>query len=247
MGRMSELPRVVITTLASADGRIALNSSSVLMQEEVARRWASMKPDGIDEVLEGRRREHGATVTLEGSGSLVLRDTGALTSPEPPGPTEHLYADHLARRAPEWFVVADSRGRVDWSYTGDDVTALLVLVCAQTPAGYLQMLRDRGIGYLVAGDDRVDLREGLAKIRSVLGADTVVADSGGTLNAALLRAGLVDEIDIVLLPGLVGGTGTPSIVDGPQLGDDEVPIRLELLDHAVLDGGAVRLRYRVLR
>lgn len=76
---MSELPRVVITTLASADGRVALNSSSVVMQEEVARRWASMKPNGIDAVLEGRRREHGATVTLEGSGSLVLRDSGAPT------------------------------------------------------------------------------------------------------------------------------------------------------------------------
>ncbi|GAA1901073.1 hypothetical protein GCM10009814_33030 [Lapillicoccus jejuensis] len=36
----------------------------------------------------------------------------------------------------------DGRGRVDWTFTGDDETSLLVLVRAHTPAGYLAHLRD---------------------------------------------------------------------------------------------------------
>ncbi len=121
--------------------------------------------------------------------------------PAPRLPEAELRRDWVPRRTPSWFVVADSRGRVDWSFTGDDAVTLLVLE-----------------------------------------ARTVVADSGGTLNAALLTAGLVDEIDIVTLPGLVGGVGTPSIMDGRPLEDTGVPIRLELLDVGVLDGGAVRAR-----
>ena len=80
-----------------------------------------------------------------------------------------------------------------------------VLVCRDTPPGYLQRLRDIGVGYFVVGDRQVDLRLALLRIRQVLQADRVIVDSGGTLNAAVLRQGLVDIVDVVTLPGLVGG------------------------------------------
>ena len=79
-----------------------------------------------------------------------------------------------------------------------------------------------------------------------MGASTVVADSGGTINAALLRAGLVDEIDVATLPGLIGGVGTPSIMDGSPLTGSEVPIPLELISCDVHEMGFVRTRYRVV-
>lgn len=66
------------------------------------------------------------------------------------------------------------------------------------------------------------------------------------MNASLLREGLVDEVDVVTLPGLVGGTGAPTMMDGPETGWDEDPIGLELLD-VVVETGAVRTRYRVRR
>ncbi|WP_454300418.1 dihydrofolate reductase family protein [Salana multivorans] len=242
----SRLPKVVITTTASVDGRIALSRTSLLLQPDVARRWSTMKPDGTDELLGSRREEHGATVTLEGSGSFLVEGAPPVVLPAPVLTEAELREDFLPRRTPLWFVVADSRGRVDWSFGGDDTTALLVLVCEATPSGYLQLLHDRGIGYLTAGRERVDLAEALATIRATLGAETVVADSGGTINAALLWAGLVDEIDVVTLPGLVGGFGTPSIMDGEPLDDDAMPLRLELITCDVTPAGLVRTRYRVV-
>ncbi|MFT4295606.1 MAG: dihydrofolate reductase family protein [Micropruina sp.] len=239
------LPKVVITTTASVDGRVALGRSSRLMQPDAARRWAVMKPDGTDAELGARRDEYAATVTLEGSGSFIGDEDPPVVLPTPTMPESELRQDFLPRRAPHWFVVADSRGRVDWSFAGDDTTALVVLVCSATPTGYLQLLRDRGIGHLSAGADRVDLEAALATIGTALGASTVVADSGGTFNAGLLKAGLVDEIDVVTLPGLVGGVGTPSIMDGEPLDESGTPIRLELIDCRVTDAGLVRTRYRV--
>ena len=240
------LPKVIITTTASIDGRITLSRDARLIQPEAAQRWATMKPDGADELLGSRRAEHGATVTIEGSGSFVDDDGPPLVLPVPELPESELRRDVIPRRTPLWFVVADSRGRVDWSFTGDDTTSLLILVCDATPLAYLQLLRDKGIGYLHAGREQVDLEEGLAKIAAVLGAHTVVADSGGMFNAALLRAGLVDEIDVVILPGLIGGTGTPSIMDGNPLGSRGLPIRTELIDAQITPTGMVRTRYRVI-
>ena len=240
------LPKVIITTTASVDGRIALSRDTLLLQHGAARRWAMMKPDGTDEMLGSRFAQYGATVTIEGSGSFVSDSGPPITLPSLRFPEAELRRDFIPRRTPLWFVVADSRGRVNWTFSGDETTSLLVLVCESTPAGYLQLLHDKGIGHLSAGREHVDIREGLLKIASVLGARTVVADSGGTLNAALLKAGLVDEIDVAILPGLVGGLGTPSIMDGEPLDSAGMPIGLELIDCQPATNGVVRTRYRVL-
>lgn len=236
------LPEVVLITTASVDGRITLGTHRRLIDPVVNERWASMR---ASDSVPGGPPDIASHVTLAGSGSFV--DVGA-QAPRWSAPTTSenvLWRDHLPRTASTWFVVADSRGRVDWTFTGDDTTALHVLVCRTSPPGYLQRLRDLGVGYFVVGALRVDLRAALVRIREVFGVDRVVVDSGGTMNAALLRNGLVDIIDVVTLPGLVGGLGTPSIVDGPQLGNHEWPIRLQLIDCRV-EHGAVRSRYRVL-
>ncbi len=242
----SALPRVVITTAASADGRIALSRNTLLLQPETAVRWAVMKPPGTEALFAARRAEHGATVTIEGSGSFVEAGSRPLTLPPAVLAEDVLRADSIPRTAPSWFVVADSRGRVDWTFAGDEHTALVVLVCETTPLGYLQLLHDRGIGHLTAGAEQVDLTLGLAKIASALHAEVRGRRLRGHLQRGLAAGGLVDEIDIVTLPGLVGGVGTPSVMDGDPLGPAELPIRLELIDCGATADGLVRTRYRVL-
>jgi riboflavin biosynthesis pyrimidine reductase len=72
-----------------------------------------------------------------------------------------------------------------------------------------------------------------------------VCTGGGRLGGALLRQGLVDEIDVELLPWAVGGRGTPMLFDAAPLAADEWPTRLELLS-CETEQGRVRLRYRVI-
>lgn len=237
-----DLPEVVLTVAASVDGRITLGRHQRLLDPNVSERWASIGGSGV---FVGRSDEIGATVFLEGSGSFVDVDAEAPRWPAATTADPELWRDHLPRTASKWFVVADGRGRVEWTYTGDAETALHVLVCRATPSGYLQRLRDLGVGYFVVGDRHVDLRAALARMRKVFRADRVIADFGGTMNASLLRQGLVAVIDIVSLPGLIGGAGTPSVMDGPELALDEWPIRLKLLDIRV-EQDVVRSRYRVL-
>ena len=79
-----------------------------------------------------------------------------------------------------------------------------------------------------------------------LGVRTVVCTGGGRLGGAMLRAGLVDEIDIDVLPVAIGGRGTPGTVRRPAAAPGgSGPWSLDLMSAESLTGGIVRLRYAV--
>jgi riboflavin biosynthesis pyrimidine reductase len=80
-----------------------------------------------------------------------------------------------------------------------------------------------------------------------LGVSCVLSTAGGGLNGALLREGLVDEIQLLVLPAVIGGLGTPTVFDGTVLGDHELPTRLRLLSAQTEPDGMLWLRYEVIR
>ena len=249
---MAELPRVVVSAQMSLDGRITLRRDALLMAEEPARAWAALRPPSAAAVEQARTDQIEALyrpgALLEGSGSLVAGSASPPAGLPPPGePIDH--ADHLPSRPAgrKWFTVVDGRGRVRWTMTSNGEYDLLVLACRATPAAYLAYLRRERIAYLIAGEERVDLGAALRRMRSVLGVACVISTAGGGLNGALLRAGLVDEIQVVVYPAVIGGHDTPTLFDGPPLPEGALPSRLRLLaTHAETDG-TLWLRYQVVR
>lgn len=252
-----ERPRVVVGVEASVDGKVAFRRGELLMREPSSGIWASMMPRvpdsvGID-VLEVVREQYGCSAVLEGSGSLVGEDDVLEELPAYDGDPAELYSHFLPGEAigqpspPHmWFTVVDSRGRVRWTekHEGWDV---LVLVARSTPADYLGYLRAERICYLVVGEERVDLKQAMAAMASELGVRCVLSTAGGGLNGALLRAGLIDELHVKLAPALIGGLGTPSVMDGTPLAVGEAPTRLQLLSAQTDSAGTVRLHYAVAR
>jgi riboflavin biosynthesis pyrimidine reductase len=75
------------------------------------------------------------------------------------------------------------------------------------------------------------------------GARSILCEGGATLNAALLRAGQVDELELVIAPQLVGGMTALTAVHGP-LGVHELALEpVQVLE----SHGALLIRYRVRR
>ena len=64
-----------------------------------------------------------------------------------------------------------------------------------------------------------------------------------------LREKLIDYVDIVVAPVLIGGKETSTLIDGPSLKNvDELSGIgvLRLIDCTVLQNSYIRLRYRVI-
>lgn len=110
-----------------------------------------------------------------------------------------------------------------WSFTGNADVSLLVLACDRTPLSYLAWLRELGVPYLVAGSEKVNLPLVLAKMRVLLSTACVVSEGGGGINGGLLRQGLVDELQMIWFPVVIGGADTPSSFDGDALMPREAP------------------------
>jgi 2,5-diamino-6-(ribosylamino)-4(3H)-pyrimidinone 5'-phosphate reductase len=248
------LPRVVVSVSMSVDGRLALRSDQPLLDEGVFSRWQDVQPPSEPTLRRARdallERLYQPRAMLEGSGSFVTSTPGSWSEHPVEGEP---YADFLPEDVVErpgrkrWFTVVDSRGRVRWSVKSQDDADLLVLAARATPAGYLAYLRRERIPYLVVGDERVDLAGALGRMRERLGVTCVVAEGGGALNGALLRAGLVDEVHLLVFPAAIGGAGVPTAFDGPQLSEGDSPVRLRLLSSRVEEDGMIWLRYETTR
>lgn len=165
-------------------------------------------------------------VTLAGA-DTVLAQEAALAQAELPGPAP----------AGPTLAVVDGRGRVTaWRALRDagywsDVVAVHTTTTAP---------RRHGFPEIVAGSERVDLAAMLHALRERYGARTVRVDSGGALNGALLDAGLVDEVSLVVHPVLAEAAARrPWHGGGPAVGS-----ALTLVGVQTLPGGLVWLRHR---
>lgn len=79
--------------------------------------------------------------------------------------------------------------------------------------------------------------------------DRITVQSGGTLNSLFLCEDLIDFVDIVMAPVLVGGKDTSTLIDGKSLTAREGLSRLGVLklqDCTVLENSYLRLRYEVI-
>jgi dihydrofolate reductase len=78
-------------------------------------------------------------------------------------------------------------------------------------------------------------RQAVLELKARTSQDMLIG--GAELAAAALRAGLVDECGLILLPWLIGG-GKPALPQG-------VRVPLELIDQRTFSSGAVYVRYRL--
>ncbi len=93
------------------------------------------------------------------------------------------------------------------------------------------------------------LKDALRRLKSECGCDRLTVQSGGSVNSLFLREKLLDYVDIVMAPVLIGGRDTPTMIDGPSLKSvsqlqNAGILRLEKC--SVLEDSYIRLQYRVV-
>ena len=144
-------------------------------------------------------------------------------------------------------IVFDPKGKLhygsDHLSTGEHIVSVL---SDNLSNQYLQELRSVGVSYVFQGKGRTALSHALESIEKLFDVKTLLLEGGGIINGAFLEAGLIDELSVLIYPGLNGVYGSDSII-GYQ-GQNPAPAEhahLQLIAAQTLSAGMVHLHYRI--
>lgn len=142
-------------------------------------------------------------------------------------------------------VVIDPSGKLVWTDANTKGAEIVVVLNESVPDRHLAGLRRDGVSYLFAGTDDVDVRVVAEKLATTLGISETLLSGGPATSGRFLRAGLIDELSLLLAPAIDGADESPTIFAGGQVTDDEhFPVTgVELTDVEKLEGGMLWLRY----
>ncbi len=218
------LPQVIQFSEVSLDGRMDWFAGDMGLYYSLAARW---QPDAM----------------LSGSDTMLAAYTSIEDLAETPPQELNPF------RVP-FLVIVDSRGQIrKWRrIKSEPYWRNAIALCSRsTPKEHLDYLQRCQADYIIAGDERIDLRAALEELNARYQIKTVRVDSGGKLNGALLRAGLVDEVSVLIHPCLVGGASPRSIFVAPDLNSPEGVISLRLIHVETVQENIVWLRYEVVK
>ena len=103
--------------------------------------------------------------------------------------------------------------------------------------GFLDKLEMTGVEILEcqSNNGHVDINDLMSKL-GALGIDSLLLEGGGTLNAAFLEAGCVDEVWAFIAPKIIGGEGVKTPVSGKGIEKMSDAIQLKNIDIQNING-----------
>ena len=167
------------------------------------------------------------------------------------------YADHsyprqswCARHDPAAYgIVLDAHGKIAWGRSDIGNDPIVVVLTEKVSDAHLAGLRKESVSYLFAGEQELELGLALELLNQELGIKRLLLEGGGVTNGGFLRAGLIDELSLVICPAVDGAKGAPCVFDSSddQAGAPAALRSMTLESSEALEGGAVWLRYRLQR
>lgn len=143
------------------------------------------------------------------------------------------------------FVVIDPDADILYESSAVRGDRIVTVLPETAPAAYLEYLQQRDISYLFAGVKGDELNAAMKALAETFGVETLSLQGGGIIDGAFLQAGLIDELSLVVYPGIDGSASSPSIFE--YIGREQAPARglsLELLSAETVQDGVVWLRYK---
>jgi riboflavin biosynthesis pyrimidine reductase len=225
-------PRVICLMAASVDGRT------------LSSRW---RPNGAaGDLFEQVHDELAADAWLVGrvTGQEFAKGKPYPSSTKEMFPRESWF---VRRDAKAYGVVLDAHGKIGWGRADIGGDPIVVVLCETVSDAHLAGLRSEGVSYIFAGRSQLDLGLALEILNREIGVKRLLLEGGGGTNGAFLRAGLIDELNLVLCPAIDGAKGAPSVFDSTEAeADQRAPVTAMTLESSeALEGGAMLLRYHI--
>lgn len=140
-------------------------------------------------------------------------------------------------------VVVDTKGSLLWRNDTGSAKPLVIITSKQVTKEYLAYLDENSISWIVCGEKNIDLSAAMKILYREFGVERMAVVGGGNVNGGFLDAGLLDEVSILLGPGIDGRKGMTATFDGLPMNRE--PVLLKLTKVEAYENGAVWLHYQV--
>lgn len=223
-------PYIITHMMMSVDGQIDCPMVGQLGTDEY---YIALERLGKCSKLSGR-----VTAALECT--AVKEETASGAEGTPVGHE----AFNVGAKADEYTIVVDTRGRLLWQSAEADGLPILTIVTEDVSEEYLDSLTAQGISWIASGIGRIDLRRAMDILRTEFGVERLAIVGGGHICGGFVEAGLVDEVSVMVAPGIDGREGQTAMIDGIRKTDDtSYKLKLESVEKWNTD--IVWLRYTV--
>jgi 2,5-diamino-6-(ribosylamino)-4(3H)-pyrimidinone 5'-phosphate reductase len=126
-------------------------------------------------------------------------------------------SDYIASGKHSSYAIAiDASGKLNWETNEIGGDHIVTVLTERVATSYLAALQSHEVSYLFGGCETIDLALVLDKLAREFGIDKLLVEGGGKINGAMLEAGLIDELSILVAPIADGSVGTPSLFDLPR-------------------------------
>lgn len=221
-------PYIICHMVASIDGRIDCSMVENICGDEY---YITLEELNCPTLLEGR-------VTMQ-----HYHATKEPFVPKTETPIGHMDT-FVAEKSDAYMVSVDTSGRLQWESNYIDGTPLVCIISEKAPKKYLDSLRKQQISWIAVGKENIDLGKAMEILYERFGVRRLGLLGGGHINGGFLEAGLVDEVSLLLAPGIDGRKGQISLFDGiSNLSRVPVPLKLELVKR--LNNDIIWLRYKL--
>lgn len=221
-------PYIVCHMVASIDGRIDCSMVDKFSGDEY---YETLEKLDCPTQLEGR-------ATMEHYSAL--KEPFVANDPTPFG----MSSVHKSVDSDEYIVTVDTNGKLKWPASEIDGVPLVCIVSEQVSQEYLEMLRNQGISYICVGTKVIDLHKAMEILYEEFGVKRMAVLGGGHINGGFLAAGLIDEVSLLLAPGIDGRKGQTALFDGIE-DMNRMPVKLSLESVERIGNGTLWIRYKI--
>ncbi len=154
--------------------------------------------------------------------------------------------DYMANKTSTFYAVAvDTKGKLNWQSgiisdedPGYNNAHIVEILTENVSDAFLGFLRDKGVSYIFAGKETLDLTMAMKKLNSLFGIKTLLLEGGGIVGASFAKENLIDEISLVVSP-VCEGKGAQDLFAG-EISENN----FELSSCEKLENNGLWLRYK---
>lgn len=218
--------------MTSLDGRIQQKNWGLKDSDDLYEKQAAKIP--WDAWIVGR-------VTMQGFTETKPRAARRGKFRVPPG-------DFVATHESKTFAIGiDPQGKLKFKTNHADSEHIISIVTARATAEHLDYLRSKNVSYVIGGKHDIDLALVVQKLARLFPIKRLSLQGGGKVNGSFLKAGLIDELQLLLMPLADGTIGTPTLFDVEEGYSRRRATHFRLKSSKAMSNGSLLLRYQAIR